>query len=249
MVTHLTKQDRNLIREEAWFEEDILNSRRATVGPDSPVRKGILHNSSSSPIISTHIGDIISSLDCTIVRELREDLSSTLWEYKNVKESDEILFANYQEEIVGLWYRWWLNCIFRYHPGVYRIITQLDLVDTDRFLAPQVGHYCKEEFIQGTEVQRSICTAEAGLVAIVFSSLFEQTSETHVHNRLEYELFDIEAKLQVRIGELLYKFHRKFKKKYLPCSSVDSRNWRDSPEALSELNYVRGRIALLRRDF
>ena len=247
METHLSKQDCRLLREETWFEEDITNSRRNSFGPETPVCKGPLHNTSLSPIISRHLGDIISYLDCPVIKEINEELSTAVWQYEGVEETDQIEFANYQEEIVGLWYRW-ISCMYRYHTGVHRTATQLELLDTDRYLAPQTGHFCKEEYIQGTEVQHNIRTVEAGLRAIAYTSLLEHTSDVHTQISLEHKVRSVQQRYQVCVEDLFNKFYHKHKKRFLVGLTVYSRDWRDSPAALSELEYVECRIVLLSRD-
>ena len=158
MDTHSNKQDRNLFREESQFEVDIIKSRRDNIGPNKPLCNVGLHNKLSHPIVSTYIADIIAYLECKQIGDLSDALDNTIWEYKEAIHiivgttyPIKIYLDNHQEDLVEVWYKW-IGCLYSYHPGVYRILTQLGIVDTDLYFSPQASHFCRENIIQSSEV-------------------------------------------------------------------------------------------------
>ena len=230
MYTHSNKQDRNLFREEKWFEEEIPNRRRESTS-------GVSH-----PIVSELLADII---DYKQIGDLSDMLDYLIWLYKDTVHktvrkiySPGIYLDNHREDLVEVWYKW-LGCLYRYHPNIFRILSQLGIVDTDLYFSPHAGHLCREENIHSSNIRKTIRTAEGAIKAIAYNLLRAHTSDVCVLNHLECELLKIQEKVQFCLEDTLDKFHRKCKKSF----PVYSTNY------IRELDYIKTKLVLHRRSF
>ena len=108
MFTHSNKRDQFLIREESWFEEDILKSRRSQSYPN---HQSDTHNGTIHPISTTLLLDIVTYLECPTIGDLSDELDHSIWLYEeaihrcgNTTLSVNLYADNHQEEIVQVWY-------------------------------------------------------------------------------------------------------------------------------------------------
>ena len=256
MYTHSNKQDRNLITEEKWFEEDIIQSRRIDIGPSTPNRRRTVTSDISQPVVSELLIDIVTYLECNQIGDLSDALDYNNWLYEDAVHktvgkktySTDLYLDNHREAIVEVWYKW-IGCLYRYHPNIFRILTQLDIVDTELYFSAEAGHFCREEEFWSSDIRSTIRKAEGAIKAIAYNSLRAHTSEEHTLNHLEYELFRIQETVQFNLEETLSTFHVKYKKSFSILHTSYDRTWRDSPVALRELAYVHTKLVIYRRSF